>query len=152
MWIEALSERMEHSQCTVLGVTYDLGISGFEMTSICSCHVVFGLDTLNFGSVIELFVGAKPFIDDGCFAEFLSGNPMDSVGASLVLQDRSAGEELLAFVGSFSRLPRRTPPLCSTMRSIEIIGTSQRPCPTPQAESVSRSFLIEIVIDRPFEP
>jgi hypothetical protein len=80
----------------VLVVCSDDGILAFEVTAERRRNVVFRVDPGRRCGVVEVLVGSEQFVDDDWFAQLFSGDAVDGVESSLVLQYRSAGDEPLS--------------------------------------------------------
>jgi hypothetical protein len=82
-----------------LVVAREIGLVVFEMAAIRGRHVVFRVNTLNLGRIVEMLVSAETTADDDRFSEFFFGDAVDGFSPSFVLQYRSTGHEPLSLGG-----------------------------------------------------
>ena len=71
-------------EIAMLLVADDIGIVACEVTAVPGCEVVFRVDAINIGRLVEMLIGAETVVNVDRFTEFVVGYAVDSISARFI--------------------------------------------------------------------
>lgn len=80
-------------------VADEFGIVAIEMTAVSGCKIVFRVDPIDIGRLLEVLIGPETVVDDDGFTEFRFDNAVDGVGPGFVFEHCPTGHKTFAFRG-----------------------------------------------------
>lgn len=69
--MKAAKRWIEDVKRAVLVIAREIGVVVFEIAAIRGRHVMFRVNTLNLGRIVEVFVGTEALVNDDRFSEIL---------------------------------------------------------------------------------